>query len=35
MAFNIQQFRSAMSLDGARPNLFEVALTFDVVLLIF
>lgn len=31
MAFNIQQFRSAMSLDGARPNLFEVALTFPQV----
>lgn len=28
MAFNIQQFRSALSLDGARPNLFEVSLTF-------
>lgn len=28
MAFNIQQFRSAMTNDGARPNLFEVALNF-------
>lgn len=31
MAFNIQQFRSAMALDGARPNLFEVAMTFPQV----
>lgn len=28
MAFDIQAFRSAMTLDGARPNLFEVAMTF-------
>lgn len=31
MAFNIQQFRSAMALDGARPNLFEVAMSFPQV----
>lgn len=31
MAFNIQGFRSAMALDGARPNLFEVAMTFPRV----
>lgn len=31
MAFDINQFRSAMALDGARPNLFEVALTFPQV----
>lgn len=31
MAFNIQQFRSAMSLDGARPNLFEVSINFPQV----
>lgn len=31
MAFNIQGFRSAMNLDGARPNLFEVAMTFPQV----
>lgn len=31
MAFNIQQFRSAMSFDGARPNLFEIAMTFPQV----
>jgi len=28
MSFNIQEFRSAMSFDGARPNLFEVAMSF-------
>lgn len=28
MAFNIQEFRSSMTLDGARPNLFEVSMTF-------
>ena len=28
MAFNIQQFRSSMANDGARPNLFEVAFNF-------
>ena len=27
MPFNIQQFRSAMNYDGARPNLFDVTLT--------
>lgn len=28
MAFNLEQFRSGMRQDGARPNLFEVAMTF-------
>lgn len=28
MAFDILQFRSKMALDGARPNLFSVELTF-------
>jgi hypothetical protein len=28
MAFNVNQFRSQMTGDGARPNLFEVTLTF-------
>ena len=28
MAFNISQFRSNLRFDGARPNLFEVGLTF-------
>lgn len=28
MAFNVNAFRSQMTGDGARPNLFEVALTF-------
>src|SRR6185503_20850334 len=28
MPFTLQDFRSAMALDGARPNLFEVSLTF-------
>ena len=31
MAFNIQEFRSSMQFDGARPNLFSVALTFPTV----
>jgi hypothetical protein len=31
MAFNIAEFRSAMIGDGARPNLFSVALTFPTV----
>lgn len=31
MAFNIAEFRSAMLGDGARPNLFSVALTFPTV----
>ena len=31
MAFNIAEFRSAMTSDGARPNLFSVALTFPNV----
>lgn len=30
MAFSIQDFRSQMVLDGARPNLFECTLTFPV-----
>jgi hypothetical protein len=28
MAFNINQFRSEMVKDGARPNLFSVSVTF-------
>jgi len=28
MAFNVDQFRTAMANDGARPNLFEVVLAF-------
>lgn len=28
MAFNVDQFRSVMEYDGARPNLFEVSLQF-------
>ena len=28
MAFNINEFRSQMQGDGARPNLFEVTLPF-------
>ncbi len=28
MAFNVDQFRSAMVFDGARPNLFQVTLAF-------
>jgi len=28
MSFNIDQFRTAMQYDGARPNLFEVVLAF-------
>lgn len=28
MAFNVDQFRNAMYLDGARPNLFQVTLNF-------
>lgn len=31
MPFNIQQFRSAMTLDGARPNLFEVSMNFPAL----
>lgn len=31
MAFNIAEFRSAMIGDGARPNLFSVALTFPTI----
>lgn len=31
MAFNIAEFRAAMLGDGARPNLFSVALTFPNV----
>ena len=27
MAFNVQNFRSSLSLDGARPNLFEVTMS--------
>lgn len=31
MPFDIGAFRSALSLDGARPNLFEVSMTFPAV----
>ena len=31
MAFNVQQFRSQLTGDGARPNLFECTLTFPVL----
>lgn len=30
MAFNIQDFRSQMLFDGARPNLFECTMTFPI-----
>lgn len=30
MAFSINEFRSALQYDGARPNYFQVALTFPV-----
>jgi len=30
MAFNVNQFRSQMTGDGARPNLFEVSLPFPI-----
>lgn len=31
MAFNIQEFRSQLVGDGARPNLFSVSLTFPTI----
>ena len=31
MAFRVQQFRSQMQYDGARPNLFECTLTFPTL----
>jgi hypothetical protein len=31
MAFNVTEFRSNMELDGARPNLFSVSLTFPTI----
>lgn len=31
MAFNVNQFRSQLTGDGARPNLFECTLTFPVL----
>jgi hypothetical protein len=31
MAFNVSQFRSELQFDGARPNLFEVNLTWPTV----
>jgi hypothetical protein len=31
MAFNVQQFRSQLTGDGARPNLFQCTLTFPVL----
>jgi len=30
MAFNVQQFRSQLTGDGARPNLFQCTLTFPI-----
>lgn len=32
MAFNVEQFRAAMVYDGARPNLFQVKLTFPNII---
>lgn len=31
MAFNVQQFRSQLTGDGARPNLFQCTLTFPIL----
>ena len=31
MAFSVDQFRSALMLDGARPNLFQIHLTFPPI----
>jgi hypothetical protein len=31
MAFNVQEFRSALRYDGARPNLFQFNMTFPTV----
>jgi hypothetical protein len=31
MAFNVDTFRAAMARDGARPNLFEINLTFPII----
>jgi hypothetical protein len=31
MAFNVDTFRAAMALDGARPNLFEINLRFPTI----
>jgi hypothetical protein len=31
MAFNINQFRSALAFDGARPTLFEVSMNFPAI----
>jgi hypothetical protein len=31
MAFNVSEFRAQMTGDGARPNLFQVSLTFPTV----
>lgn len=33
MAFDVQSFRSAMRLDGARPNLFDVTMAFPTLAL--
>lgn len=30
MAFNVQEFRAALALDGARPNLFKCDITFPI-----
>lgn len=31
MAFNVQSFRSTLALDGARPSLFDIQLTFPLI----
>lgn len=31
MAFNLQSFRSALKFDGARPNQFQVSMTFPAI----
>jgi hypothetical protein len=31
MAFNVDQFRSAMLYDGARPNLFQITMAFPAI----
>ena len=31
MAFSVDQFRQALVLDGARPNLFQIQLTFPPI----
>ena len=31
MAFSVNEFRSQMAGDGARPNLFEVSMPFPIL----